>query len=342
VQEASQHKSKISGYTTALDCVRQGYPFVECIASMLGFCDQVVVVDGGSTDGTWETLQEMQVRFEPRLVIHRHELDMTHPRFAVFDGQQKARARALCTGDFCWQMDCDEIVHEDDYEKICRLAGSLPRGVDIVSLPVIEYWGGPEKVRVDVQPWKWRLSRNLPHITHGIPARLRRFDAEGRLHAVQGTDGCDMIDARSGEPLEHVSFYTVDIEVGRRAALEGDPQALAAYEDWFNATVTGLPSVFHYSWHDLPRKIRLYRSYWTQHWSSLYGIDMPDAAENNFMFDAPWSQVTDEMIEERAAQMKSLLGGWIWHRKWDGVTKTPHIMCHRTQPGSMQKNLANH
>ena len=28
---------------------------------MLGFCDQVVVVDGGSIDGTWERLEEMSV-----------------------------------------------------------------------------------------------------------------------------------------------------------------------------------------------------------------------------------------------------------------------------------------
>ena len=46
----------LSGYTTTLDCVKQGYPFSECIESMLGFCEQVVVVDGGSTDGTWEKL----------------------------------------------------------------------------------------------------------------------------------------------------------------------------------------------------------------------------------------------------------------------------------------------
>jgi hypothetical protein len=38
---------KLSGYTTTLNCVSQKYPFEQCIRSMLGFCDEVVVVDGG-------------------------------------------------------------------------------------------------------------------------------------------------------------------------------------------------------------------------------------------------------------------------------------------------------
>lgn len=334
VQETAMRRPTISGYTTTLDCVRQGYPFKQCIESMLGFCDQVVVVDGGSTDGTWERLQEMQLG-SPKLLLVQHVLDMTQPRFALLDGQQKARARALCRGDFCWQMDCDEVVHEADWEKIGRLAAGVPRGIEIVSLPVIEYWGGPSKVRVDVQPWKWRLSRNLPHITHGIPVALRRVDPDGRHHAAPGTDGCDMIHAVTGEPIDHVSFYTADVEALRRAALAGDAKALVAYEHWFNATVQGLPSVFHYSWYDLPRKIRLYRDYWARHWKSLYDQELPDTAENNYMFDLPWSQVTDAMVEDRARVMADRLGGWVWHRKWDGQARTPHIQCQRAQPGAM-------
>ena len=50
----------VSGYTTTLNCVDNGYPFVESIKSMLGFCDEVVVLDGGSTDTTWEKLEELK------------------------------------------------------------------------------------------------------------------------------------------------------------------------------------------------------------------------------------------------------------------------------------------
>ena len=46
----------LSGYTTTHNVVKSDYPWRESISSLLGFCDEVVVLDGGSTDGTYETL----------------------------------------------------------------------------------------------------------------------------------------------------------------------------------------------------------------------------------------------------------------------------------------------
>jgi glycosyltransferase involved in cell wall biosynthesis len=348
IKRAMDYKPTISGYTTTYNCVKQQYPFEECINSMLQFCDEVCVVDGGSTDGTYEVLLRLAAEYvtqdektkEPilKLKVKQVKRDWNHPRFAVFDGMQKAEARAMCSKEFCWQMDSDEIVHEEDAVRINDLCRSMPQGADVLSLPVIEYWGGPEKVRLDIQPWKWRLSRNKPNITHGIPVTLRTTDADGNLCALEGTDGCDMIDAETGESLAHISFYTQDIENSRRIAMLGNEKAKQEYEEWFNTVTNNLPGVFHYSWYDLPRKIRLYRDYWTSHWNSLYNKSLEDTAENNMMFDVPWSQVTDEMIEQRALEMKTKLGGWIWHRKWDGKTHTRHIATNRSQPKIMQEN----
>jgi glycosyltransferase involved in cell wall biosynthesis len=334
IKKAMDYKATIGGYSTTLNCIKQQYPFEQSIKSMLAFCDEVCVVDGGSTDGTYDVLATW-AKDEPRLKVKQIKRDWNHPRFAVFDGMQKAEARAMCTKEFCWQMDSDEVVHEDDARKIHDLCRSMPREVDILSLPVVEYWGGYDKVRMDIQPWKWRLSRNKPNITHGIPKQLRKQDADGNACALQGTDGCDMIDKETGDCLPHISFYTSDVENVRRVAMLGNQEAKQQYENWYNQVVTGLPGVFHYSWHDLPRKIRLYRDYWTSHWRSLYDENVDDTAENNMMFDVPWSQVTDEMIEKRAEEMKKKLGGWVWHKKWKGE-ETPHITCVRTPPRIMR------
>ena len=123
-------------------------------------------------------------------------------------------------------------------------------------------------------------------------------------------------------------------------AMNSNQQAKLQYEAWFNNVVQNLPCVFHYSWYDLPRKIRLYRDYWQSHWNALWDKDASDTASNNMMFGIPWSEVTDAMIEQKAKEMKDKLGGWIWHRPWDGVTCTDSIKCVRTQPSIMLKKFA--
>lgn len=376
IKQNMAYAPKLSGYTTTYNCESQGYPFEQSIRSMLNFCDEVVVVDGGSTDETMATLASMAypidicpnaardsitlvedirvmcslvkassgqfefpeefngIKRDPKLRVIFIPRDWDHARFAVFDGAQKAEARKLCTGDFCWQQDSDEIVDITDVAKIRDLMHQFPTTMLILALPVIEYWGGADKVRFDVMPWKWRISRNDRRITHGIPIALRKIDADGNMFASPGTDGCDMIDAITGEPLPHGTFYTVDVDQVRYAAFT-NPTARVNYNSWLNAVTANLPTVFHFSWWDLVRKIKTYQGYWGRHWKSLYDIEITDTPENNMMFDKAWKDVTDDDIVERAKLMNEKLGGWIWHNKWDGKTETPHITVNRTVPTSM-------
>lgn len=331
IKNTIEWSPKISGYTTAYNFINSGYPWRECIQSMLGFCNEVVVVDGGSNDGTLEQLKDWATT-EDRLKVYEVPRDWDDPRFGVFDGMQKAEARAKCTGEFLWQQDADEVVHEDDYDKIAKLCKNFPDLIDIVALPVVEYWGGPEKVRVDVNPWKWRLSRNKPRVTHGIPGALRKFDDAGRLYAAQGTDGCDYIDTETLEVVPHANFYTQDVHNARIAALHGNAEALAAYEQWFKNVIGVLPTVYHYSWFDLERKIRTYKNFWSKFWQSLYNIEQRDTAENNMFFQKPWSEVSEEEIADMAKRLKAEMGGWIFHSPVDFSKKTPFVNLNGRQP----------
>ena len=102
---------------------------------------------------------------------------------------------------------------------------SFPSQADVVCFPVVEFWGGAEKIRLDVTPWKWRLSVNKPHITHGIPKAFRKYDENNELYAVPGTDGCDYIDRESGSLIPHASFYSQDAHNLRLHALTGEKEA---------------------------------------------------------------------------------------------------------------------
>ena len=121
-----------------------------------------------------------------------------------------------------------------------------------------------------------------------------------------------------------MSFYNEGAHNARFAALNGNSDALKAYEQWLQNSVNLLPSVQHYSWFDIARKIRTYKGYWQKHWESLYDIKQEDTAENNMFFDKPWSDVTDDEIDSLATRLASETGGHIFHSKWNGQT-TPWV-----------------
>lgn len=226
--------------------------------------------------------------------------------------------------------DSDEVVHENDMERIKKIVSNFPSNVDILALPVVEFWGGPEKVRMDINPWKWRLSRNKKHIGHGVPKDLRVYEEDGGYYAKMGTDGCDYIHRETFEPIQFANFYTADIEMLRRQGLSQD-LARENYERWFNLATNEIPGVFHFSWWDIERKIKTYKNYWQKHWESLFNIKMEDTTENNMFFDKPWSEVSDEEISEKAAELKEKTGGWIFHSKWQGQ-QVPCIKIARELP----------
>ena len=49
---------KISAYTTTLNCLDRGYPFLECLEDLSSFADEVCVADGGSSDDTLNLIKE--------------------------------------------------------------------------------------------------------------------------------------------------------------------------------------------------------------------------------------------------------------------------------------------
>lgn len=52
----------VSGVYTCRNSIEVGYPFVEAILSALPLCDEFLINDGGSVDGTLATEHEPRIR----------------------------------------------------------------------------------------------------------------------------------------------------------------------------------------------------------------------------------------------------------------------------------------
>jgi hypothetical protein len=317
------------------------YPFEESIKSLLDFCDEVVVADSSDgTDGTMEKLQKLMDK-NSKLEVFHVEVPWDAPNHGIYDGVMKAVARSKCTGDYLWQMDVDEIAEPGIRPKIEDLLKQAEPFMDkapIISLPVVEFWGSNGKVRIDVNPWKWRLSKNLPFITHGIPAQLRK-EEDGLLYARHGTDGCDYVHNGTSEIVPFSNFVTAEVEQIRRAAVV-DPAAALEYQNWLNMVIGHLPTVYHYSWYSIKSKILKFKHFWNGSWISLYNDKKPEGW-NPFFANKTLDEVSDKEITDLALALERDCGGHVFHKPWDG-TKTNHVHIETSTPKIMNQWCKRH
>lgn len=286
-------RATISGYITTFN-PNKYYPWKQAIKSLLGFCDEVVVVDGLSTDGTLEELQEWK-KTEPKLRVVKRRWKFDEP---AMDGMMKAYARSLCTKEFCFQIDADEIVHESDYEKIHNLCNILSSNIKVVTLPVLDLYGSNKTVRSDRGLYKVRLSRNLREITHGIPKPFRKTNKQGKIYADPSvSDGCELINSSTLMPIDgHVSFFNNDMFVLQNTNMEG-------FKKYITEAFKKHPSVWHFSWADLERRIKVDLEFWDDQWKRLNNNQTINEF-NRFFPNTPKDQITDDLIKQRAEFLK--------------------------------------
>jgi hypothetical protein len=242
VKRSMEWKPTISTYTTALNVERMGYPWRASIESMLGFSDEVVALDGGSDDGSYGMLLEWAAK-EPKLKVHQLVRDSNDSNLNLLDTQHKAEARRLCSGDFCWQMDIDEVVHERDWDKIRATVHEFPRVVDLIAIPAIELMDDKGRVRIESDYWKCRLSRNSMHITHGILDKNQDSDST-KQSIFNLYKGSDYISSQNSSYIPFGTFVSEEVEQARQAAMAGNQEAIVAYEQWLNMLVERAPIVY--------------------------------------------------------------------------------------------------
>ena len=112
----------VSGFTFIRNGLTLGYPILESVLSISPLCDEVIINVGFNDqectddDGTYKYLTEHLV--DPKYKFLKSWWDPSITKSGLILSQQTNIALNECQGDFCFYIQGDECVHEDDLEDI--------------------------------------------------------------------------------------------------------------------------------------------------------------------------------------------------------------------------------
>ncbi|MDH5174701.1 MAG: glycosyltransferase family 2 protein, partial [Elusimicrobiota bacterium] len=108
---------KVSGFTFVKDAIKFSFPVVQSIKSILPICDEFIINVGKSDDGTLDLVRAIK---NGKIEIIETEWDKEFKYKGRILAQQTNIALEKCTGDWCFYLQADEVVHERDLGKISK------------------------------------------------------------------------------------------------------------------------------------------------------------------------------------------------------------------------------
>ena len=108
---------KVCGFTIIRNAVKYDYPVVESIQSLLPICDAFVVAVGQSDDNTLQLIKDLA---SPKITIIETIWDdsLREGGKVLAAETNKAFDAISAEYDWCFYLQSDEVIHENDYEKI--------------------------------------------------------------------------------------------------------------------------------------------------------------------------------------------------------------------------------
>lgn len=150
---------KVSGFTFLRNAVLNGYPFEESIKSVLPIVDEFICVIGAGLDDTRERVARIA---DPRIkVIDTVWNERMQDKGFVY-GQQKMIGQFQCTGDWAFYLEGDEVLHEQELDKI---HGAMVRYLDQCDVEALffnfmHFYGAPNQIGIAGYRKAPRIIRN--------------------------------------------------------------------------------------------------------------------------------------------------------------------------------------
>lgn len=182
---------KISGFSFVRNGSKLYYPITEAIRSILPICDEYIVAVGkGDEDDT--TRDDILAINDPKIKIIDTEWDEQYWKRGAINAVQTDIAKSHCTGDWCFYLQADEIVHEKYLQTIRDRCEELldRKEVEGLLFGYVHFWGDYYHYHKSHgwYPYEIRIVRNLPQIHSWQSAQsFRWYDYYESTHQEKGT-----------------------------------------------------------------------------------------------------------------------------------------------------------
>lgn len=178
---------RISGITFIRNGVERGYPFIECLQTLVRLCDEVVVAVGDSTDGTREAILQADL---PHLRILDTQWDDSNRTGGNELARQTNIALRHARYEWCLYLQADELLHEDDDDLLRDEIARADRSHDVEALLFrwLHFYGTYDYIGVGRQWYRReiRAFRNTGRvISWGDAQGFRTRDDRGRVRKMR-------------------------------------------------------------------------------------------------------------------------------------------------------------
>jgi glycosyltransferase involved in cell wall biosynthesis len=180
------------------------------LASIVDYVDEAIVVDTGSTDGTWEELQEFS-KDNPKIILEQRPTENCHnwsiqgcvrneevinTPAAQFLGDLRQEMHSRSKGKFVWLIDGDEVYYASLAKYVKELAESGIEGINVVFLSFIDYINKIGDVR-QLHHMGRLFRQDATQVTGKFTAEMHYRKADGIVYHSMGHPDCLIMNAQT-------------------------------------------------------------------------------------------------------------------------------------------------
>ncbi len=184
---------KLSGFTFIRNGTQFEYPYLESLRSLLPLVDELVINVGIGSDDTLEKIKQFSSQEgQGKVVFFETDWDtpaVHHQKGGLLLSQQTNLALQKCSNDWCFYLQADEVIHEEDIPQIRTILAQVENQASIegILFDYVHFYGSFDVIQQtrNVYRREIRLIRKNAEIHSIGDAQSFRKKNGKKLHVVR-------------------------------------------------------------------------------------------------------------------------------------------------------------